>query len=316
MSSISLSDDDRALLTEYEKIVQFHSQVLAGTHPRVSITERVVHDEEGAEATETEDHVSQGGGDLQENQLEDATLRKNETSTESSASSKRYDLSHRPFYPPRATKGTFQGIEIDYKHNYYKDLGLKKEDRLTTESIKSGYKHKTEVYAPGTEKAKEWLKEGSAHDREKYNKMWLNLHKAYRILSDRVLRRHYDEYYIEPDDEEKAKLAVRRAKIVEAIQQKYGTRHGKSKRRSAIKQEEEQLHLASRMSRVGQTRGKPTKKDKPRSSKKGIKVEENPRPLSFAPTAPRAMISSARPLFRGSAYPQKIDKVPSIGDDL
>ena len=292
-------------MAEYERIVDFKDKIIAGNHPRIKISKTILREGDRSNYHAASIDGSTEVTDTSEGQQNILIERKEEVPASSKAQCDTY--TNPRVSPPSfaATYGTYLGIKIDYKHNYYKDLGLQKKENLKPQSIQSAYQHKSADSAPNTSRVKDWLRNGDTRSRRAYNVVWSNIHKAYSIISDPAIRQHYDANFIEPDVEEKKELPIRRARI-RAIMDHKRLMHVKNSDSTRLEGE-----LLARISRVGQGWAERVRNEKPRTApkkKKKTKVEEVAKPAIYAPTAPRSMIASARRPYKGSAYPQMVEQ--------
>ncbi|KAF8848651.1 hypothetical protein BDZ45DRAFT_753607 [Acephala macrosclerotiorum] len=90
--------------------------------------------------------------------------------------------------------GSFPGaraaVDINFWANYYADLGV--DVTVDSGAIDRGYMHKIKTFAPFSVLGKAMWESKSKNQRDRARKQYDNAVKAYKVLSDPVLRKEYD----------------------------------------------------------------------------------------------------------------------------
>lgn len=302
MATVVLNESDRATLAEYEKIVMFAKQVMDENHPPIKIPRRVevkeIQPQERQSARQSDPRLEPPRPSLQSRITTRAPITvpiiQGFTRHVQTQPCRNQPVRNQPVQTqivqtkprggpdrPRYSRSSCPGIAIDYDHNYYKDLGLNKEDNLSMNSIDAGYSHKKKKLARDSRFVQNMSRDDDGHRRQEYHIMLAAVHKAFRILSDTHLRLEYDRRYTGREERREKRFDTRMA----GYQEKE-----KKKEKNAVGRP---IH------------GEPVAKyEKPQSAFYSERLSINRRSKVPTPTAPRAMIARARPNFFQSQRPR------------
>ncbi|KAL2063720.1 hypothetical protein VTL71DRAFT_5525 [Oculimacula yallundae] len=153
-----LTPAEKAEIVEYELIVKFAEEVMAGTHPRIKIPPHLLP-----------------------------------TSNPTATATATFTATPTPI--PAQSGETLPTVHasrpaIDFERNYYKDLGI--QENVKQDSILRAFNSKLNLYGPESAAGYEKLNSDRPHVVKKVKRDFERSKEAYDILSNVALREEYD----------------------------------------------------------------------------------------------------------------------------